>query len=108
MSTSETSKYGNNFCAQKYSKLKNYLEIVQPNFEFAYKTAEIILRHLVLQDHLEYCTRPIAEWIAKNIPQIRFKLMFQLHPSYRARKRPELERQLTPEAYAVELRNQWH
>ena len=37
-------KYGNDVCAQKYSKIKNYLEIVQSNFEFAYKTAEILLR----------------------------------------------------------------
>jgi len=90
-------KYGNNVCAQKYSKIKNYLEIVQPNFEFAYETAEVLLRHLVLPDHLECCTRPIAEWVAKHIPQIRFNLMFQYRPCYRAMEYPELGRRLTPE-----------
>ncbi|MHB8101252.1 MAG: radical SAM protein [Methanosarcina sp.] len=93
-------KYGNNICAQKYSKIKNYLEIVQPNFEFAYQTAEILLRHLVLPGHLECCTKPIAEWVAKNIPQIRFNLMFQYRPCYRAMEYPELGRQLTPEEEA--------
>jgi putative pyruvate formate lyase activating enzyme len=98
-------KYGNNVCAQKYSKIKNYVEIVQLNFEFAYKTAEILLRHLVLPGHLECCTRSVAEWVAKNIPQIRFNLMFQYRPCYRAMEYPELERQLTPEekARAIEI-----
>ncbi len=93
-------KYGNNVCAQKYSKIKNYLEIVQPNFEFAYKTAEVLLRHLVLPGHLECCTRPIVEWVSKYIPQIRFNLMFQYRPCYRAMEYPELGRHLTPEEEA--------
>jgi putative pyruvate formate lyase activating enzyme len=93
-------KYGNDVCARKYSKIKNYLEIVQPNFEFAYRTAEILLRHLVLPGHLECCTKPIAEWVAKNIPHIRFNLMFQYRPCYRATEYPELGRRLTPEEEA--------
>jgi putative pyruvate formate lyase activating enzyme len=32
-------KYGEHVCAQKYSQIKRYLEVVQPNFEFAYETA---------------------------------------------------------------------
>jgi putative pyruvate formate lyase activating enzyme len=90
-------KYGNDSCARKYSKIKNYLEIMQPNFEFAYKTAEILLRHLVLPGHLECCTKPISEWVAKNIPHIRFNLMFQYRPCYRVIEYPELNRGLTPE-----------
>jgi Uncharacterized Fe-S protein PflX, homolog of pyruvate formate lyase activating proteins len=96
-------KYGNDACAQKYSKIKNYLETVQPNFEFAYKTAEVLLRHLVLPGHLECCTKPIAEWVAKNIPQIRFNLMFQYRPSYRATEYPELDHYLTPEEEAAAI-----
>lgn len=90
-------KYGNNLCAQKYSQIKRYLEVVQPNFEFAYETAEVLIRHLVLPGHLECCTRQITEWIAKKIPHIRFNLMFQYHPCYQALEYLELRRQLTPE-----------
>lgn len=98
-------KYGNDECARKLSKIKNYLEVVQPNFEFAYKTADVLLRHLVLPGHLECCTRPIAEWVAKHIPQIRFNLMFQYRPCYRAAEYPEIDRYLTPEeeAEAIEI-----
>jgi putative pyruvate formate lyase activating enzyme len=98
-------KYGNDACAKKLSKVNNYLEIVQPNFKSAYKTAEILLRHLVLPGHLECCTRPIAEWVAKNIPQTRFNLMFQYSPCYRAGGYPEIDRYLTTEeeAQAIEI-----
>lgn len=93
-------KYGNDECARKYSKIKNYLEVVQPNFKFAYRTAEILLRHLALPGHLECCTKPIAKWVEENIPQIRFNLMFQYRPCYRAMEYRELARQLTPEEKA--------
>jgi len=90
-------KYGNDKCALEYSKVKNYLEVVQPNFEFAYETAEILLRHLVLPGHLDCCTRPIAEWVAGHIPQIRFNLMLQYRPCYRAMEYPDIGRHLTLE-----------
>lgn len=90
-------KYGNNLCAQKYSQIKRYLDVVQPNFGFAYETAEVLIRPLVLPGQLEYCTRQITEWIAKKIPHIRFNLMFQYHSYYQALEYLELRRQLTPE-----------
>ncbi len=90
-------KYGNDECARKYSKVKDYLEVVRPNFEFAYETAEILLRHLVLPGHLDCCTKPIAEWVAEHIPMIRFNLMFQYRPCYRAMEYPDLGRGLTLE-----------
>ncbi len=96
-------KYGNDECARKFAKIKNYLEVVQPNFEFAYKTAEVVLRHLVLPGHIECCTRPIAEWTAKHIPQIRFNLMFQYSPCYRAAEYPEIDRYLTTEEEAAAI-----
>ncbi len=98
-------KYGNDACARKYSKVKNYLEVVRPNFEFAYETAEILLRHLVLPGHLDCCTKPIAEWVAEHIPRVRFNLMFQYRPSYQAMEYPEIARGLTfeEEAEAIEI-----
>lgn len=90
-------KYGNDNCARKYSKVEDYLEVVKRDHEIAYKDAEIIIRHLVLPDHLECCTRPIAEWVANHIPEVRFNLMFQYTPYPRASKYPEIDRRLTSE-----------
>jgi putative pyruvate formate lyase activating enzyme len=89
--------YHSDNCARKYSKVEDYLEVVKRDHEIAYKDAEIIIRHLVLPDHLECCTRPIAEWVANHIPEVRFNLMFQYTPYYRASKYPEIDRRLTSE-----------
>jgi putative pyruvate formate lyase activating enzyme len=90
-------RYGNDKCAVKFSKVPNYWPIVTRNFTSAYNNAEILLRHLVLPGHIECCTRPIIRWTKENIPKIRFNLMFQYHPHYRAREFPEINRTLSPE-----------
>lgn len=90
-------RYGNDNCAKKYSNVPDYIRVVQRNFKTAYAAGEILLRHLVLPGHLECCTGPIVEWTKKNIPMIRFNLMFQYCPNYRAYEFPEINRSLTEE-----------
>ncbi|MEL4304474.1 radical SAM protein [Methanococcoides sp. LMO-2] len=88
-------KYGSDECARKYSKVKDYTYVVKRNHEVAYQDAEVIIRHLVMPGHLECCTRPIAEWVASHIPEVRFNLMFQYSPYFRASEYPEIDRRLT-------------
>ncbi|WMW23294.1 4Fe-4S cluster-binding domain-containing protein [Methanolobus mangrovi] len=87
-------KYGNNDCAVKYSKIKEYIETVTSNLEYAKRDAEILMRHLVLPRHLECCTRNVIDWTAKNTPDVRFNLMFQYRPEYLAYRYPEIDRTL--------------
>jgi len=56
-----------------------------------------MIYHLSLPGHIECCTRPIAEWVTEHTPQIRFNLMFQYRPCYRAMEYPDLGRHLTLE-----------
>ncbi len=90
-------RYGNDECARKYSNVPDYLLVVKRNFKKAYTSGEILLRQLVLPGHLECCTRPIVKWTKENIPRIRFNLMFQYRPNYRAYEYPEIDRSLTPQ-----------
>ncbi len=90
-------RYGNNECAWKYSKVPDYWSVVTKNFKSAYKNGEILLRHLVLPGHLECCTGPIIQWTKENIPKVRFNLMFQYRPNYRAYEYPEINRGLVPQ-----------
>lgn len=90
-------RYGNDKCAGKYSNAPDYWGIATRNFKLAYTRGEILLRHLVLPGHLECCTMPIIKWTKENIPEIRFNLMFQYHPAYRAYEYPDINRSLTPE-----------
>ena len=62
----------------------------------AKKHGELIIRILVLPNHLECCAKPIVDWIAKNLgSETRVNLMFQYRPEWKAFEVPELSRKLT-------------
>jgi putative pyruvate formate lyase activating enzyme len=62
----------------------------------AKKHGELIMRILVLPNHLECCTKPIINWIARNLgTETRVNIMFQYRPEWRAHEIPELRRRLT-------------
>lgn len=82
-------KYGNNECAQRLSGVKNYFEIVSRNHSLAYEFGEVIIRHLVMPNHLECCTIPILEWIAENMPNCMVNIMGQYRPEHRVRRERE-------------------
>ena len=89
-------KYGPGNCAEKISEAPNYWQICTYNHLMAKKFGELIIRVLVLPSHLECCTKPILEWIAKNLgTETRVNVMFQYRPEWRAYEIPELRRRLT-------------
>ena len=46
-------KYGNDRCAERLSKVKRYFEVVSRNHLLAHQDAELIIRHLVMPNHVE-------------------------------------------------------
>ncbi|MFH0897269.1 MAG: radical SAM protein [Candidatus Bathyarchaeota archaeon] len=89
-------KYGNNKCAERISNAQMYWETCTRNHLCAIKYGELIIRVLLLPSHNECCTKPILEWIAKNLgTDIRLNLMEQYRPEWRAFEIPELSRHLT-------------
>ncbi|CAG0961273.1 hypothetical protein METP2_00806 [Methanosarcinales archaeon] len=90
-------RYGNDECARKYSNVPDYWSIVTRNFKTAYTRGEILLRQLVIPNHIECCTKPVIEWTKENIPKVRFNLMFQYSAHYRANEFPQINRALTGE-----------
>jgi putative pyruvate formate lyase activating enzyme len=88
-------KYGLGRCAEKISEASGYWDICTRNHLEAQKFGEIIIRILVLPNHLECCTKPIINWIAENLGvQTRVNIMFQYRPQWRASEMPELRRRL--------------
>lgn len=77
-------KYGNDKCADRLSKIKNYTEIVRRNHKIAYSNGEVLIRHLVIPNHVECCSKPIMDWISENLPNALVNIMGQYHPEYRA------------------------
>jgi len=95
-------KYGNDGCAERISKAKGYFSIVARNHAIANVNGDIIVRHLVLPNHLECCTKPVLEWISKNIGdhalvnvmgQYRPENLVALHPD----RYPDIARRLRDE-----------
>jgi putative pyruvate formate lyase activating enzyme len=89
-------KYGPGKCAENISDAPHYWEVCTRNHLEAKRYGEVIIRVLVLPNHLECCTRPILNWIAENLGiDTRVNLMFQYRPEWRAYEVPELQRGLS-------------
>lgn len=89
-------KYGPEECAEKISEAPNYWNVCACNHLEAKKYGELIIRVLVLPNHLECCVKPILNWIAENLgTETRVNVMFQFRPEWRAYEIPELRRRLT-------------
>jgi putative pyruvate formate lyase activating enzyme len=89
-------KYGPGRCAEEISDAPNYWETCTCNHLEAKKHGELIIRILVLPNHLECCAKPIIGWIAKNLGiKTRVNIMFQYRPEWKAFEVPELSRELT-------------
>ena len=89
-------KYGPADCAHRLSDAPSYWMACTQNHLFAKKYGELIIRVLVLPNHLECCTKPVLNWISENLGEsVRLNLMFQYHPEWRAHEASELRRRLT-------------
>lgn len=76
-------KYGNNSCAQRLSKVVNYFDVVGRNHRMISLNEDpIIIRHLVMPNHIECCTKPVLEWIARNCSNALVNIMDQYRPEY--------------------------
>ena len=60
-------KFGNDRCALRLSGVNNYMEVVGRNHKMILKSGNIIIRHLVLPNHLECCSIPLMDWIVTNL-----------------------------------------
>jgi putative pyruvate formate lyase activating enzyme len=89
-------KYGLNRCAQRISDAPSYWEACTRNHLYGKKYGELLIRVLVLPEHLECCTKQILNWIAQNLETwVRTNVMFQYRPEWRADEIEELQRRLT-------------
>jgi len=92
-------KYGNNSCAKRLSKVENYTDIVKRNHKIAYHQGDMIIRHLVMPNHKECCSKPILQWIDKNLPNTAVNVMGQYRPEYHAHKYEDIASPLSKEEY---------
>ena len=83
-------KFGNDVCAQRLAKVSDYVRVVQENLLWANEHSELIVRHLLMPGHVECCWRPVAEWLAENLPGVKVNLRASFWPAWHARRHAEL------------------
>lgn len=89
-------KYGSNECSERISDAPGYWEVCTKNHLYGKEYGELLIRVLVLPEHLECCTKTVLNWIAQNLGTwVRTNVMFQYRPEWRANEVPELRRRLT-------------
>ena len=59
----------------------------------------MIIRHLVMRNHVKCCSKPIIEWISKNLPNACVNMMAQYRPEYQARDYDDISRHVSMEEY---------
>lgn len=74
-------KYGREVCSTAGSTVKGALAVAQRNLRRAAAEAYVVVRHLVLPDHVDCCTTPVLDWLAAELPQVRVNLMPQFEPT---------------------------
>ena len=85
-------KFGNDQCAQRLAKISDYDRIVKDNLIWAREHSELIVRHLLMPGHVECCWRPIAEWLAENLPDVKVSLGLGFWPAWQTAQHSELQR----------------
>jgi putative pyruvate formate lyase activating enzyme len=83
-------KFGNDACALRLAKTPDYVRRIGENLRWAARHSELIVRHLLMPGHWECCWRPVAEWLAVNLPGVKVNLRAGFWPAWRAARHPEL------------------
>lgn len=83
-------KFGNDDCAQRLAKVPDYIRVVQENLLWANARGELIVRHLLMPGHVECCWRPVAQWLAANLPGVKANLRSGFWPAWHAGRHAEL------------------
>jgi putative pyruvate formate lyase activating enzyme len=74
-------KFGPGDCAKELARTPWYWETVTENLKLIHEWGEhFTIRHLVMPEHVECCTKPVLEWIAREMPDVPVNVMDQYRP----------------------------
>ena len=74
-------KFGNNDCARRLARTPRYFETISRNHTLLEKWGEnYAIRHLIMPNHVECCTKPVFEWIKQHLNNALVNVMDQYHP----------------------------
>ena len=74
-------KFGPGKCALDLSRTPWYWDTVTNNLKLIHGWGEdLVIRHLIMPNHVECCTKPVLDWISLNIPEVPVNIMDQYYP----------------------------
>ncbi len=79
-------KFGNDVCAEQLAGISNYIQIVQRNHLQAKKQTDVFVRHLLIPNHVNCCSKVILSWISTYLSAVPINIMDQYYPAYNAKK----------------------
>ena len=89
-------RYFNEKCAIRLSSAPNYPEAAKRNHLLASKSGELLIRILVMPNHIECDAKPILKWIKENLDEwTRVNILSQYRPCWRAFDFEEISRPLS-------------
>lgn len=98
-------KYGNDKCARRLSRIPNYFYIVSRNHKLLDNWGEdVIIRHLVMPNHIECCTKPVLKWIADNMSKALVNVMAQYRPEHLVARYPDKYPDISKRPSSEEMR----
>lgn len=82
-------KFGPGPCAAKIAGIERYWAVVTRNLLLAHAQCErtgatLMVRHLVMPEHVECCTKPVVDWMARHLPDVSLHVMESYVPAWRA------------------------
>ncbi len=87
--------------------MKDYVQIASRNHLLAYESGDMIVRHLVMPNHLDCCTKPVLGLLAKELPGVLVNVMDQYHPANEVVGNPAKWRDISRRLTSKEVREAW-
>ncbi len=81
-------KCGNKTCAGQLLGADDYVDVVKDTLQFARRSADLIVRYVVLPGHTACCAEPIFNWLKETMPEAKVSIRRDYMPPARADKAP--------------------
>jgi putative pyruvate formate lyase activating enzyme len=101
-------KFGNDECARRLARVKDYVRVVSRNHLMAYNDGgNMIVRHLVMPNHLDCCTKPVLDFLAREMPDVLVNVMDQYYPANEVVRDPNRWKDISRRLRSAEAREAW-
>lgn len=97
-------KFGRDRCAEYLSNTKEYLKAITRNLIQSSHQGDLLIRHLIVPNHVSCCSLPIITWMLTHLKHIPLNIMDQYRPCYKAKNISAINRTVTAYEYETVIK----